>query len=236
MDEADTAIDTDPRRHRPEIQPLDRQRPPSPRRAAAGAAAVAPRGVDGDGRRGARARSALGRVRSVVDRLPMRTSAVDCIPARRARRREGDREDGAAGLHAQGHERRRRAARVVQGQGHPAELLGDVVPPLQGRDSRSRSRYRTQYKDDIVVLGFSIDDTPEELQGVRGGVQDELSGARRRRPREHPGGVRADVGRSGHHHHRPRRQDREEAVGDSHASSSSSARSSGFSRIPTSIR
>ena len=63
--------------------------------------------------------------------------------SRRARRRPSHRQAGAAALHAQGHERRRREAGLVQGQGHPAELLGDVVRALQGRDSRSSSSCRS---------------------------------------------------------------------------------------------
>ena len=74
---------------------------------------------------------------------------------------------------------------------------------------------QSQYKDDIVVLGFSIDDTPEDLKKYADEYQDELPGPGRRRPREHPGGVRTDVGRSGHRHHRARRKDREETSGDS---------------------
>ena len=89
--------------------------------------------------------------------------------------------------------------------------------------------YKQQYKDDIVVLGFSIDDTAGGAEEVRGEVPDELSGPGGRRPREHPGGVRTDVGRSGHRHHRPRRQRSRRSSRGFEASSSSIARSSGCS-------
>ena len=39
-----------------------------------------------------------------------------------------------------------------------------------------------QYKDDLVVLGLSVDDTAEKLLPIRGRVQDELPGTRGQRP------------------------------------------------------
>ena len=53
-------------------------------------------------------------------------TAVRGLPVRQA---------GQPRLHRQGHERRECPPRRLQGQGHPDQLLGDVVPALQGGDS-----------------------------------------------------------------------------------------------------
>ena len=57
---------------------------------------------------------------------------------------EGHRE---ARLHGQGHARRRRQARRLQGEGHPPELLGDVVRARARWRSRSSSSCTREYKD-----------------------------------------------------------------------------------------
>ena len=45
------------------------------------------------------------------------------------------------------------------------QFLGDLVRPLQDRDPRLRRSSTTQYKDKgLVIVGVSIDDSPEQLQ------------------------------------------------------------------------
>ena len=63
--------------------------------------------------------------RRVRRRRPARSCPADAKPANLE-------------LHVEGHERQGRQAGGLQGQGHPARFLGDVVRPLQGRDSLVR--------------------------------------------------------------------------------------------------
>src|SRR5215218_8480038 len=51
---------------------------------------------------------------------------------------EGNPKAGAAAVHHEGHERHRREARVVQGEGDPPQFLGDMVRTVPRRDSRAR--------------------------------------------------------------------------------------------------
>jgi thiol-disulfide isomerase/thioredoxin len=62
---------------------------------------------------------------------------------------------------------------------------------------------QAQYKDDLVILGFSVDDTVEKMKPY----------ARRQRARGRAGCVRPDVRHPGLGDHRPRGADREEALG-----------------------
>ena len=50
-----------------------------------------------------------------------------------------------------------------------------------------------KYADDLVVLGFSVDDHGREDEAVRRGVQDQLPAARRQRARGRAGRLRAAV-------------------------------------------
>ena len=120
----------------PDPAPLTRFR--GQRRVRARGTPLAPLDVAGDGGRGRGARPHLAGARA--SRLARGRGAGrrrGRLPGR-ARRRQGHRQDRPAPFHPEGHERRRREAGLVQGQGHPAQLLGDVVRPLQGRNPVAR--------------------------------------------------------------------------------------------------
>ena len=144
-----------------------------------------------------------------------RLDGADGRIARRARGRRRRRQAGAAPLHAEGHERRGREAGLVQGQGHPAQLLGDVVRPCKA-EIPSLVELQEQYGDDLVVLGFSVDDTAEKMKPYAEEYKINyplLVGNGREDVQEAFGPL---FGHPGVGHHRPRRQDREEALGHRH--------------------
>ena len=67
-------------------------------------------------------------------------------------------------LRAEGRVQPAGQARRVQGQGRHRQFLGDVVRPVQDGDPRLREALR-EYKDKgLVIVGISIDDSPEQLQ------------------------------------------------------------------------
>ena len=84
------------------------------------------------------------------------------------------REAGEPELHVEGREQSGRPPLGLQGEGHPPRLLGDVVRPLQGRDSvvrRVPGEVRTRRSAGRRRLGRRH---AREAHAVRGAVQDEL--------------------------------------------------------------
>ena len=94
--------------------------------------------------------AAAGMMTPIVVASARRVGAI----ARRAGRRRrvhGRRQAGEARFHDEGSRRQGCVADVVQGQGHPAELLGNVVRSVQGGDPRLRRTAKGQSKNDLVV-------------------------------------------------------------------------------------
>ena len=122
-----------------------------------------------------------------------RSARAPTVRSRRAA--SGAVPGGQAGeprLHAEGHERRRRV-RLADYKGKVILLnfWATWCGPCKVEIPEFIELY-AQYKDKgFVILGISVDDTPETLRDVRGGVQDELSGARRTRRGEADRCVRA---------------------------------------------
>ena len=66
-----------------------------------------------------------------------------------------------------------------------------------------------KYPDDLVVLGFSVDDPAEKIKPYADEIQGQLPGARRQWTRRRPGCLRPAVRHSGVGDHRARRRHRE---------------------------